>query len=126
MAHPVYYFVIGPPGSGKGTNAQRAATQFGLTFMSAGDLLREVAQGETERGKMVKDLMLQGKIVPMEITIGLLHDKMKETNAKAYLIDGFPRNIPQGDLFEQTVGECKKALLFECPVRAAAPASGAG
>lgn len=114
MSAPIY-FIIGPPGSGKGTNAERAAKEFNMVHLSAGDLLRAERDSGSANGELIKGIIAEGKIVPMEITIGLLKNAMEAVpTASAFLIDGFPRNIPQGDLFEKMIRPCKAVVNFEC------------
>lgn len=108
-------FVLGGPGSGKGTQCSKIVEEFGYCHLSAGDLLRqEVAKGN-ERGKMIEDIMKKGDLVPQEITIGLLRDAMRQhKDCPGFLIDGFPRDYQQGVQFEQEVVESDFLLFFEC------------
>ena len=77
MVAPIY-FIIGPPGSGKGTNASRAAVEFNMVHLSAGDLLRAERDSGSKDGELIKSIIADGKIVPMEITIGLLKKAMDD------------------------------------------------
>eukprot|EP00735_Rhodelphis_limneticus_P007604 TRINITY_DN2017_c0_g1::TRINITY_DN2017_c0_g1_i3::g.21740::m.21740 TRINITY_DN2017_c0_g1::TRINITY_DN2017_c0_g1_i3::g.21740 ORF type:complete len:226 (-),score=48.74,sp/P15700/KCY_YEAST/55.00/1e-67,ADK/PF00406.17/2.3e-49,AAA_33/PF13671.1/1.1e-08,AAA_17/PF13207.1/1.4e-08,AAA_18/PF13238.1/2.4e-07,Thymidylate_kin/PF02223.12/1.2,Thymidylate_kin/PF02223.12/1.7,AAA_19/PF13245.1/0.056,FeoC/PF09012.5/1.2e+04,FeoC/PF09012.5/8.6e+02,FeoC/PF09012.5/2.6e+03,FeoC/PF09012.5/0.89 TRINITY_DN2017_c0_g1_i3:462-1139(- len=106
-------FVLGGPGSGKGTQCARLVEQYGFKHLSAGDLLRaEVASG-SEHGKQLDEWMKEGKIVPGSITVTLIKNAM--TDAKAiYLIDGFPREMQQGLEFERDVAKCEFVLFFDC------------
>ncbi|KAJ3288453.1 hypothetical protein HK104_008171 [Borealophlyctis nickersoniae] len=112
-------FVLGGPGCGKGTNCVRLAKDFNYTHLSAGDLLRaEVATG-SDLGKELENLMKEGKIVPMHVTLRLLREAMeKNDDADGFLIDGFPRQLDQAEAFEKqaisSVAQCKFVLYFEC------------
>eukprot|EP00118_Oscarella_pearsei_P003891 m.16183 g.16183 ORF g.16183 m.16183 type:complete len:962 (+) comp26771_c0_seq3:595-3480(+) len=108
-------FVLGGPGSGKGTQCEKIVAKYGLHHFSAGDLLRaEVASG-SDCGKQLEEIMREGKLVPMEITISLLESAMLKTGeGGGFLIDGFPREIKQGIAFESDVAECSMVLCYEC------------
>lgn len=110
------YFVLGGPGSGKGTQCANLVRDYGLTHLSAGDLLREEAKNGTERGDMVAEMMKEGKIVPMEITVALLRDALlrHKDSASGFLIDGFPRKMDQAQAFEEMVTSCEFVLFFDC------------
>lgn len=108
-------FVLGGPGSGKGTQCARIVGEFGYVHLSAGDLLRQEVTKGNERGQMIEDIMKEGKLVPQEITIELLRDAMRQhKDCPGFLIDGFPREIQQGLQFEQEVVESDFLLFFEC------------
>lgn len=109
--------VLGGPGSGKGTQCERVAKEFNYAHLSTGDLLRaEVASGSSV-GKDLESLMKEGKIVPLDVTLGLLRRAMVATpsNFAGFLIDGFPRELVQARAFEATVAPSKFVLCFECP-----------
>ena len=111
-AGPVY-FVLGGPGSGKGTNCATLVAEFGLSHFSAGDLLRAEAKTDSDLGKMIHGLVSDGKLVPTEVTIALLCNAMAaEPNHKGYLLDGFPRKMDQAELFEQEVCAAKLVVYF--------------
>eukprot|EP01006_Ploeotia_vitrea_P001622 TRINITY_DN105243_c0_g1_i1.p1 TRINITY_DN105243_c0_g1~~TRINITY_DN105243_c0_g1_i1.p1 ORF type:complete len:196 (-),score=28.62 TRINITY_DN105243_c0_g1_i1:137-703(-) len=109
-------FVIGGPGAGKGTNCTKLKEDLGFSHLSAGDLLRgEVASG-SETGKQIDGIMKEGKLVPLEITCGLLRKAMEANpNPKGFLIDGYPRSIAQLEAFEEKVCKAKRTLFFDCP-----------
>ncbi|PFX19436.1 Adenylate kinase isoenzyme 5 [Stylophora pistillata] len=108
-------FVLGGPGSGKGTQCARIVGEFGYIHLSAGDLLRQEVAKVNERGHMIEGIMKEGKLVPQEITIELLKDAMRQhKDCPGFLIDGFPREIQQGLQFEQEVVESDFLLFFEC------------
>ncbi|KAJ1663786.1 bifunctional uridylate/adenylate kinase [Coemansia sp. RSA 1813] len=110
-------FVLGGPGSGKGTNSAKLVDDFGFVHLSAGDLLREEqARPAAQFGELIEYYIREGKIVPHEVTIGLLRNAMmKHPECDRFLIDGFPRNLKQAKAFEDTVCVAKKVLYFECP-----------
>ncbi|KAJ1343855.1 hypothetical protein BSLG_001587 [Batrachochytrium salamandrivorans] len=107
-------FVLGGPGSGKGTQCDILVKQFGFAHLSTGDLLRDEVNRGTDLGSRLDSDMKQGKMVPLEITIKLLLQGMStNSNSQGYLIDGFPRTIEQAHLFESTIGKCMFVLYFE-------------
>lgn len=108
-------FVLGGPGSGKGTQCKRIVEKFGYTHLSTGDLLRAEVDIGRERGQRIAQLMQEGKLVPQELVIELLTDVMLQfPDSPGFLIDGFPRKPSQGVQFEQEVTECHFVLFFEC------------
>eukprot|EP01135_Chromosphaera_perkinsii_P000041 Nk52_evm20s16 gene=Nk52_evmTU20s16 len=108
-------FVLGGPGSGKGTQCDRIKAKYGFAHFSAGDLLREEVEKKTERGVMIDEMMKEGTLVPQEITIELLKDAIKSCDSKkGVLVDGFPRAVDQGEDFEKNVCTSKMVLFFEC------------
>ncbi|KAJ2692406.1 bifunctional uridylate/adenylate kinase [Coemansia spiralis] len=110
-------FVLGGPGSGKGTNSARLVADFGFVHLSAGDLLREEQKRPVSQyGELIAHYLREGLIVPHEITIGLLRNAMmSHPESDRFLIDGFPRNLVQAKAFEDTVCKAKKVLFFDCP-----------
>lgn len=97
-------FVLGGPGAGKGTQSVLLAEKYGFLHLSAGDLLREERhRAGSQYGDLINSCIHDGKIVPMHITIGLLKRAMVESGRGKFLIDGFPRDIAQGDEFEKLV-----------------------
>lgn len=118
-------FVLGGPGAGKGTQCAKLVSTYGFTHLSAGDLLRaEQDRPGSQYGQLIKDYIKEGKIVPMEVTIALLENAMKDTisssgdnNKKAsrFLIDGFPRKLDQALKFEESVCAAEFVLFYDCP-----------
>ncbi|KAE9980923.1 bifunctional uridylate/adenylate kinase [Venturia inaequalis] len=113
-------FVLGGPGSGKGTQCAKLVKDFGFKHLSAGDLLRdEQDRPGSEFGDMIKEYIKDGKIVPMEVTIQLLENAITDTKKKddnhQFLIDGFPRKMDQATKFEESVCPSKFTLFFDCP-----------
>jgi adenylate kinase len=92
----VYIVLLGPPGAGKGTQAQRIASATGLVHISTGDMFRENVKNETELGKLANEYMSKGDLVPDEVTIKMLLERISRADAKAgAMFDGFPRNVVQ-------------------------------
>ena len=115
LYHKNIVFVLGGPGSGKGTQCERLAKEFKLTHLSTGDLLRKEVENATEIGAMAQGLMKEGKMVPMSVMINLLRTEVeKNINSPGFLIDGFPRSMEQAIDFEKTVGPCRAVLAFQC------------
>ena len=86
-------FVLGGPGSGKGTLCSRIVDEYGYVHLSAGDLLRAERESEGPTSELINRIILEGGIVPAEITVGLLAKAMESSEKKKFLIDGFPRNV---------------------------------
>ncbi|KAI9096224.1 adenylate kinase-domain-containing protein [Phlyctochytrium arcticum] len=109
-------FVLGGPGAGKGTQCANLVRDYNFVHLSAGDLLRaEQNRPGSEYGELINTYITEGKIVPMEITIALLHKAMKEAPQTRFLIDGFPRKMDQALKFEEEVCSGRGILYFECP-----------
>lgn len=109
------FFVLGGPGSGKGTQCSNIVEQFGFAHFSAGDLLRAEVKSGSERGVMIGDMIKDGKIVPGEITIELLKNAIAGTDKPGVLIDGFPRKLAQAGAFEKEVSDFEFVLFLDCP-----------
>ena len=99
-------FIVGGPGSGKGTQCDRIVEKYGYCHLSSGDLLRaEVASG-SERGQQLQEIMKTGGLVPLETVLAMIKDKMMaNASASGFLIDGYPREVAQGEQFESTVSQ---------------------
>ncbi|CAG8784477.1 1960_t:CDS:2 [Cetraspora pellucida] len=111
----IVIFVLGGPGSGKGTQCSKIVEDFGFVHLSAGDLLREEQQNPNSKdGDLIKTFMKEGKIVPMEITIKLLSKKIQGSKSNIFLIDGFPRKQDQAMHFDENVVEPSLILFFDC------------
>nr|POE48416.1 uridylate kinase [Quercus suber] len=113
-------FVLGGPGAGKGTQCSSIVRDYGFRHLSAGDLLRAEQDREgSEFGEMIKSYIKEGQIVPMEVTIQLLENAMRDTitdtGNRKFLIDGFPRKMDQATAFEEKVVPSKFTLFFDCP-----------
>ncbi|KAA0049097.1 hypothetical protein IC582_012407 [Cucumis melo] len=113
---PTVVFVLGGPGSGKGTQCANIVKHFGYTHLSAGDLLRAEIKSGSENGTMIQNMIKEGKIVPSEVTIKLLQRAIEESGNEKFLIDGFPRNEENRAAFEAVTGiEPSVVLFFDCP-----------
>jgi UMP-CMP kinase len=116
-------YILGGPGSGKGTQSTHLVQDYGFIHMSAGDLLRaEQDRQGSQFGQMIKDYIKEGKIVPMEVTVKLLENAMHEKLDKEgsdgrgrFLIDGFPRQMDQAIFFEESVCSSRCTLFLDCP-----------
>ncbi|GMH51027.1 hypothetical protein TL16_g10037 [Triparma laevis f. inornata] len=111
-------FVLGGPGSGKGTQCTRIKEEFGYVHLSAGDLLRAERNSGSENGEMISNFIKEGKIVPAEVTVGLLKEAMKKSHSRKFLIDGFPRSKDNLDTWYQVMGDdfvLQMVLVFDCP-----------
>jgi len=111
---PTVVFVLGGPGSGKGTQCEYIVSEFGFKHLSAGDLLRAEVNSGSDTGKQCDDLIKEGKLVPVEVTIGLLKKAMDASRMDRFLIDGFPRALDQAKVFEEQLGAPSSVLFFEC------------
>jgi len=107
---PTYYVLLGPPGAGKGTQAQVVSKTFGLSHISSGDIFRENIKNQTELGKLAKSYMDRGDLVPDDVTISMIRDRLaREDCASGALLDGFPRTPAQADaLSEMLAGSMAK------------------
>ncbi|KMT18559.1 hypothetical protein BVRB_2g026930 [Beta vulgaris subsp. vulgaris] len=105
-------FVLGGPGSGKGTQCANIVENFGYTHLSAGDLLRAEIKSGSENGTMIQNMIKEGKIVPAEVTIRLLQKAIQESGHEKFLIDGFPRNEENRASFESITGIMPEIVLF--------------
>ncbi|EPZ30970.1 ADK-domain-containing protein [Rozella allomycis CSF55] len=107
-------FVLGGPGSGKGTQCEKISNEFGYAHLSTGDLLREQVAQKTSIGLLADSIMKQGKMVPTNLTLQLLSNAMKKSSSHKMLIDGFPRKIEQAELFAKYIRQCDLVLYYEC------------
>ncbi|KAJ8260659.1 hypothetical protein COCON_G00163820 [Conger conger] len=108
-------FVVGGPGSGKGTQCEKVVAKYGYTHLSSGDLLRaEVASG-SERGKNLSAIMQRGELVPLDTVLDMIKEAMiaKADVSKGYLIDGYPREVKQGEEFEKKIGPPSLLLYID-------------
>ena len=97
----MHILLMGPPGAGKGTQAANLVTEFGIPHISTGDMFRAAVKEGTELGKQAKACMDAGKLVPDEVTIGIVRERLaKEDCQKGFILDGFPRTVEQADALD--------------------------
>ena len=116
----MFIVLLGPPGAGKGTQAQRIATATQLLHISTGDMFRENVKNETELGKLAKTFMDRGDLVPDEVTIKMLLERISRPDAaKGAMFDGFPRNVVQAKALDDALAargaKIDRALLINVP-----------
>lgn len=93
--------LLGPPGSGKGTQAQRLVQRYGIVQLSTGEMLRAAVAEQTPVGLKAKDVMASGGLVPDDIVIGIISDRLDQPDAaKGFILDGFPRTVPQAEALD--------------------------
>ena len=103
--------LLGPPGAGKGTQAKRLIERYGIPQISTGDILRAAVREGTELGKKAKQYMDAGQLVPDEVVIGIIRERLKEADcAKGFILDGFPRTVPQAEALKSVLAELGQAL----------------
>ncbi|QGG49166.1 adenylate kinase [Heliorestis convoluta] len=103
--------LMGPPGAGKGTQAEMLVSHFAIPHISTGDMFRAAIKNGTEMGLQAKAYMDAGQLVPDEVTIGIVRDRLSQEDCqKGFLLDGFPRTTPQADALEKTLQELNMQL----------------
>ena len=96
---------IGPPGSGKGTQAKRLASEHAIPHISTGDILREAISDGTELGRKAAPIMAEGKLVSDDLMVGIIRDRLNKSDAKrGFILDGYPRTLVQAEKLENLVG----------------------
>jgi adenylate kinase len=112
--------LLGPPGSGKGTQGERLQEDFRLPYYATGDILRAAVRDETELGQTAKEYMDRGDLVPDEVIIGVITERLAESEAAdGFILDGFPRTLPQAEALDAELQKLDRgltlALLIEVP-----------
>jgi adenylate kinase len=111
----VNLLVLGPQGAGKGTQAKRISAEYGAPHISTGDMFRALDMS-TDRGREVKAIMDSGQLVPDEITVAMIRERLAEPDAEAgFVLDGFPRNLAQAEALDEMLGSIGRrldAILF--------------
>jgi adenylate kinase len=112
----VNLLVLGPQGAGKGTQAKRISEEFGIPHVSTGEMFRAAIAAGTELGRTVEPLLASGILVPDEVTIALIRDRLSESDAReGFVLDGFPRNVVQAEALDEMLareGLGLDAILF--------------
>lgn len=109
----MYIVMLGAPGSGKGTVAKMLAKKTGLPHISTGDMFREQIKKETELGKLANSYISQGQLVPDEVTIGIVKDRLSFEDAKnGVILDGFPRTLEQAKVLDEILKEQGKEVTI--------------
>jgi adenylate kinase len=107
--------LLGPPGSGKGTQAQRLIHRYGIVQLSTGEMLRAAVAAQTPVGLRAKDIMAGGGLVPDEIVIGIISDRLDQPDAaNGFILDGFPRTVPQAEALDALLK--KKRLKLDAVI----------
>ncbi len=103
---PVYLVILGAPGAGKGTQAKIISQEMGLPHISSGDIFREHIKNQTELGQLAAEWINQGKLVPDDVTIAMIRERLtREDCANGAILDGFPRTPPQAEAFDSMLAE---------------------
>jgi adenylate kinase len=103
--------LLGPPGSGKGTQAQKMVERYRIPQISTGDILRGAVKEKTPLGVEAKRYMDQGALVPDEVVVGIVRDRLKGADCDGgFLLDGFPRTVPQAEALESTLKDMKTGI----------------
>ena len=111
--------LVGPPGAGKGTQAQFIASHLAIPRISTGDIFRYNVTSNTELGRKAREFMERGDLVPDEVTVAMVRDRLSEDDAQeGFLLDGFPRNVPQAEILESMLSEMghKRDVVLELVV----------
>jgi len=104
--------MLGAPGAGKGTQAIKIAEKYGLPHISTGDIFRYNIKNNTELGLKAKEYMDKGQLVPDELTVSILLDRVaKDDCANGYILDGYPRTIPQAKVLEEALKKWQKEKI---------------
>jgi len=107
-------WVLGGPGCGKGTQCEQIVAKYGYTHLSSGDLLRDELKSGSDRAATLDEIMKKGDLVPLFVVLDLLAEAMiaKLAGSKGFLIDGYPREVAQGQEFEKEILPCSQILYF--------------
>jgi adenylate kinase len=107
----VNLLVLGPQGAGKGTQAKRISSEYGIPHISTGDMFRAAAAAGTELGKRVEPILGSGELVPDELTVALIRERLGAEDAhEGFVLDGFPRNLAQAEELDEMLSSIARAL----------------
>lgn len=102
---------FGPPGAGKGTQAQKLVADYGFPHISTGEMLRAAMLNGSALGQQIAPMMASGTLVPDALVIGIALERLQESDCReGYLLDGFPRTIPQAEVLDQALSEAKRGI----------------
>lgn len=108
--------LLGAPGAGKGTQAEKIVDKYGIPAISTGNILRAAVKDGTEMGLKAKSYMDAGQLVPDEVVIGIIKDRLQEKDCEGgFILDGFPRTIPQAQALEESGVQIDKVVDIEVP-----------
>jgi adenylate kinase len=102
--------LLGPPGAGKGTQAEHIADHYGIPNISTGDIFRANVAERTSLGEIAKSYMDEGDLVPDDLTIAMVRDRLSHDTDAGFLLDGFPRTVPQAEAFSQMLDDLDEPL----------------
>ena len=103
--------ILGPQGSGKGTQAKRIAAEYGIPHVATGDIFREAIASRTPLGREVEPILASGQLVPDELTVSLIRERLAEDDARnSFVLDGFPRNAAQAEALDDLLAEIGRPL----------------
>ncbi|MBN1255675.1 MAG: adenylate kinase [Deltaproteobacteria bacterium] len=103
--------LLGPPGSGKGTQAQKMVERYHIPQISTGDILRGAVKEQTPLGVEAKRYMDQGQLVPDEVVVGIVRERLRGSDCDGgFILDGFPRTVPQAEALDSTLGEMQRSI----------------